>query len=118
MMRAIIPDSRTLTAIYLRNRIESSNANATIPGHPDRNKLALPGSFEKQFSRSEILDRLTVNRIRSQSGRLFELKPKGSRPIIGTISQGEQNVEGGGRQHVLNYSHSGYILQGYRRGAN
>ena len=31
--------------------------------------------------------------------------------------EGEQDVKGGGRQHAVNYSHCGYILQGYRRGA-
>jgi hypothetical protein len=53
------------------------------------NKLALPGIFEKQFSRSTIVDRLTVNRIRSQSGRAFDLKLKSSRrqrPIIGAMT--------------------------------
>jgi hypothetical protein len=32
--------------------------------------------------------------------------------------QGEENMERGGWQHDFNYSHSGYILQGYRRGAD
>ena len=55
------PDPRALTAIYLRNRIESWSANANIPQHRDRNELALPGlpgtlwTFEKQFSRSTML---------------------------------------------------------------
>jgi hypothetical protein len=72
-------DSGTLTAIYLRKWIESWNAEASILQRPDRNKLALPGSFEKQFSRSSIFDRLTVNRIRSESGKLCDLKLKSSR---------------------------------------
>ena len=34
------------------------------------------------------------------------------------VGQGEQDVEGGSGQHALNYSHYGYILQGYRRSAD
>jgi hypothetical protein len=77
------PNSRTLTAIYHRKWIESWNANASIPQRPDRNKPALPGSFEKQLSRSSILDRLTVNRIRSESGRLYDLKLKSADQLVG-----------------------------------
>jgi hypothetical protein len=67
--------SRNLTAFLI-----AWNTNAKVHQHQGlSNKLALPGTFEKQLSRSTILNHLTVNRIRSQSGRVFDLKLKSSR---------------------------------------
>lgn len=61
--------SRNLTAFLI-----AWNTNAKVHQHQGlSNKLALPGTFEKQLSRSTMLNRLTVNRIRSQSGRIFDL---------------------------------------------
>jgi hypothetical protein len=75
---AIMPDPRSSDRhLPFVSGSNHRNAESEHSTGPDRNKLALPGSFEKQFSRSSILDRLSVNRMRSESGRPLDLKLKG-----------------------------------------
>ena len=73
--------------------------------HPRAQEHALDGAIERARAQLELAVRAGGDILNDRVA------------VAVFLGQGEQDMERGRRQHVLNYSHSGYILQGYRRGA-